>query len=270
MKAKARDAADVFEHLERKSFPTATDSLKLSSPAIRVWRLRTDSSHSALAHYSRILAPDELDRAGRFRFEHARHSFLVTRCALRSLLGNYLQADPVEIEFCYGKNGKPVLPPETPIQFNVAHSDGIALLAFAFECELGVDVERIRSFSGMAGVAARFFHPDEAARVNSVPLEERERTFFSTWVRKEAYLKATGEGLGAGLQDFQIKSVAAFADFRLERLGQLDGSWTFHDLPLAPDYAGALAYRGDARDVQISHPLTFAELENLLAARSLG
>lgn len=269
MKAKARDAADVFQHVERKGFTTANDPLELSGRTIQVWRLRTDVSHSAITKHSRILAPDELERTERFRFDHARNSFLVTRSALRHLLGNYLQAEPVAIKLIYGKNGKPVLPPETPIQFNVAHSDGIAVLAFALNCEIGVDVERVRSFSGMAGVAARFFHPDEAARVNSVALDERERTFFETWVRKEAYLKATAEGLGAELQDFQIKSVAAFADLRLERLGQHDRAWTFHDLQLAPQYAGALAYRDHARDVQISHLLTFAELESLLAGRSL-
>ena len=268
MKVRVRGAAHVFQTGQREHFPTAANSLELSGKAISVWRFRTGSPKPSIAEYSSILSPDERQRAEQFRLDEVRRSFVLTRFALRSLLGRYLHADPAKIQFGYGENGKPALSPESSVRFNVAHSGGMAVMAFALDCEIGVDVERIRSFAGIADVAARFFHPDEAARVDSLALDEREQAFFDAWVRKEAYLKATGEGLGAGLQDFQIKSAAPGADLHLERQGQPDDSWTFHDLQLAPGYAAALAYRDQARDPEISQLLTFAELEGLLAVQS--
>lgn len=269
MKTKAHQAVGGLQPIQREYFPTVNDSLELSGRVIPVWRFRTNCTNSSMARHSPILAPNERERANRFRFDHVRRSFVLTRCALRILLGNYLQIDPATIEFSYGNNGKPALAPRSPVQFNVAHTDGMAVLAFALDCEVGVDVERIRSFSGMAGVAARFFHPEEAARVSSFAVKQRERAFFDTWVRKESYIKATGDGLGAGLQDFQIRSQSAapFANLEIERLGEADTSWSFHDLRLAAHYAGALSYRDHPREVHISPLFTFTELENLLARR---
>src|SRR5262249_20133919 len=150
-----------------------------------------------------ILAPDEKERAARFHFEHLRSAFIAARGVLRCLLGGYLNRHPGRVQFRYGARGKPALEPDAGIEFNLAHSGGLAVLAFASGCPIGVDLEQIRPIPELREIAARFFCAEEAAEIASLPSGERQRSFFRCWTRKEAYIKATGDGLSAPLDQFR-------------------------------------------------------------------
>jgi 4'-phosphopantetheinyl transferase len=228
-------------------------AIELSGREVHVWTVRTEGSAAVAGWFEQLLSPDEKARAARFRFEHLWCSFVIARGALRIMLGRYLNISPVKIVFEYGEKGKPALAPRTGIDFNLSHSGGLAVFAFTAGREVGVDVERIRPLSDMQSIADRFFSCEEAAELSSLAPNHRERGFYLCWTRKEAYIKASGDGLSAPLDSFRV-TLQPFQPARFLHLG-LDpaaaGAWTLHDLPLESDYAAALAYRDKERPIVI-------------------
>ncbi len=195
------------------------------------------------------LSPEERDRAARYHFERDRRAFVAARGLLRGLLGRYAGADPSRISFVYGPRGKPSLagePARTGLRFNLSHSGGLALFAFALNRELGVDIERERLVPEADSIAARYFSRAEVATLAGLPTTERPPAFFRCWTRKEAFIKATGDGLSRPLDDFDV----AFAPGQPARLLRVEGEpgqagrWWLEDLAPAPGFAGALAVEG--------------------------
>lgn len=205
------------------------------------------------------MSVDERERAARFRMERHRDAFIVARGALRMLLARYVERPFEDLAFIYGPKGKPSLAGNA-LDFNVSHTDGVAVFAFARRCELGVDVERIHALTDMMEIAGRFFCPGESEELTGLPEGERERAFFDCWTRKESYVKATGNGLSTPLTDFRVTLCpgerARFIHVENDRSAALQ--WTLHNLPIAQPFAAALAYREQPRPVLLS-PLLTAE-----------
>jgi 4'-phosphopantetheinyl transferase len=241
---------------------TRTLSAGLSERAIHVWPVLTSASDATTSELARLLDPHELDRAARFRVEHPRRSFIIARAALRILLGGYIGVPPADVQFKYGAKGKPTLDAPAPIDFNASHSGSLAVFAFTAGCAIGVDVEYCRPLPDIQHIADRFFCAEEAAELMSVPEDQRELAFFQCWTRKEAYIKAIGDGLSAPLDDFRVtlKPGDAARFIHVARDTSIAKDWVLTDLPLAAQYAGALAYRDVERPVVISSTADPAEL----------
>jgi 4'-phosphopantetheinyl transferase len=240
-------------------------SFELSKSDVHIWTLRTGASHSAAAKLERVLNRDETERAARFRFDHLRQSFVITHGAVRCLLARYLKLDPASIQFNYGSKGKPALASVTGIQFNVTHSGGLAAVALTVGCELGLDIEYIRPLSEMTQIASQFFCTEESSEIMSLPPNERERAFFCCWTRKEAYIKAIGDGLSAPLDQFRV-TLRPGQPARFVHIGHdktAAEAWTLHDLCLASDYTAALAYRDRPRTLSLFPILDPAELVSI-------
>jgi 4'-phosphopantetheinyl transferase len=230
---------------------TAGCSFDLGARDVHIWTLDGGASKAAAARFEPLLTRDEKERAMRFRFDHLRHSFVVTRGVLRCLLGRYLKLHPAEIRFAYGAKGKPALEPAAGIEFNATHSHGSALFAFAKGCRVGVDLEAVRPMAGAQDIADRFFCREEAAEIRALQPGERERAFFRCWTRKEAYIKSIGDGLSAALDGFRV-TLRAGEPARFVHIGQDTGAaqaWTLDDLTPAADFAAALAYRDRRRSL---------------------
>jgi 4'-phosphopantetheinyl transferase len=225
----------------------------LSGRDVHVWTLRTGASDDVAAKFEPVLVRGERDRAAGFRFDHLRRSFVIARGALRCLLGRYLDLDPASIRFNYGSKGKPAVASAAGIEFNATHSGGLAAFAFTVGCQIGVDLEQIRPLTEMQHIADRFFCPEEAAEIRSLPPSERERAFFCCWTRKEAYIKAIGDGLSAPLDKFRVtlqpNEAARFIHLAHDIIAAK--AWTLHDLCLASVYAAALAYRDRQRSLSV-------------------
>lgn len=193
------------------------------------------------------LSPDEIVRSQRFRFDRDRMRFIVRRATLRALLGSYIGAEPDAIAFTYGARGKPVLGPPFDagiIDFNMSHSNGLGLFAFTRERQIGVDVEAIRALDDADIIARRFFTAPENAALNSVVTSQRADAFYNCWTRKEAFVKATGEGLQRPLDSFVVSLVPG-EPARL--LSSADGdvdAWSLQSVTPAPGFVGAVAARG--------------------------
>ncbi|MEM7770006.1 MAG: 4'-phosphopantetheinyl transferase superfamily protein [Cyanobacteria bacterium P01_A01_bin.37] len=190
------------EHLWRS--PDQFPCLKRND--IHIWRASLACSDRQQECYRSMLSQREHQRAARLQFEHLRHRFVACRGMLRALLGRYLAIAPEQIQFIYGAHGKPTLNDSRhplPLSFNLSHSNDLALFAFCRSGALGVDVEYLRSSVDVVGLSKRFFTAQEHQAVMSRPAEQRILEFFNIWTCKEAYLKATGEGL-AGLQTVEV------------------------------------------------------------------
>jgi 4'-phosphopantetheinyl transferase len=169
----------------------------------------------------------------------------VGRGILRTILASYLNVGPGKLTFTYGIRGKPALP-EHPLQFNLAHSGGLGVLAVTRYRELGIDIEQIRALENWVGVMSSFFSIAEQEAIRALPDELGLPAFFTCWTRKEAYVKATGEGIGVPLDRFNVSVVPGSKP----RLLHVEGKeaeverWKFHNLPLSAGYVGVVAHEG--------------------------
>ena len=218
----------------------------LSGDEVHVWCASLDRP---AANYAMFLSSDEQIRAERFRFDRERRRFIVGRGTLRIILGRYLNLSPEEVEFEYRPNGKPVLSAgllHTTLCFNLSHSGEMLLLAVTYDRAVGVDIESINLDLDVETLAERFFSPAERAELQALPTDRRLASFFSGWTRKEAYLKARGEGLTYPLDQF---SVSMDCDKPARLLDVKDDPqelprWSFYALVPAPGYIGALVVEG--------------------------
>lgn len=244
---------------------------RLGSREVQVWGIWLSGSDASLAYYRSILSSEELQRADRFRFENLKHSYTRSRGSLRLLLAHYLGRPPKEIELTCRPEGKPILRNSSRIDFNVSHSGQMALYAFTVRCELGVDVEQLRKLDKPESIAARFFSTAEASELLSLTPEQRGLAFFRCWTRKEAYVKAVGDGLAIPLDRFQVTLLPGVPARFVQLAGDMGtaADWTLDHLELAPGYLGALAYRDSRRPTTI-HPMVRSDdLPNLLRSGTM-
>jgi 4'-phosphopantetheinyl transferase len=187
------------------SSPLATP--ELADGEIHVWRASLSTDETTLRSLELTLAAQEKARAARFIFERDRDRFVAARGILRDLLGRYLLCEPRNIEFSYGPRGKPAISADEsrhPLRFNLSHSHGLALIGISREREIGIDLERMRPEFAGEEIAKRYFSVKEIAELSRLPEELRTEGFFLCWTRKEAYIKAKGDGLHIPLDSFDV------------------------------------------------------------------
>jgi 4'-phosphopantetheinyl transferase len=217
---------------------------------VHVWRIGVDWSRPGLRTFSAVLSSDEQQKAERFHFASDRVRYVVGRGALRAILAQCLNTDAERLCFGYGQFGKPYLArsaSDIPLQFNVSHSGELILIALAIGRAVGTDVERVQNDLQMERVAASFFSPYERRALQSIPAHFRVQAFFDCWTRKEAYIKAIGNGLSLGLDQFDVcfvpgqepRLVATRPDPAEAR------RWALRALDVGPDYRAALAVEGN-------------------------
>jgi len=214
---------------------------------VHVWHTELVIPKNGVAALLELLAPDERDRASRFKLESPRNEFIITRAFLRLTLSRYVNIEARELQFRTTANGKPELTKDSSVQFNLSHSAAIAVLAITRDRRVGVDVERIRENVDAIDLADRFFSPQEFEWLRSRPAPELIPSFFSCWTRKEAYVKASGEGLSIPLAGFRVMSLPGSPRLRLEVYNNPEESrrWSMWQLELGPDLRGALAVEGE-------------------------
>lgn len=234
-------------------FDDRTDPPALQAGQVHLWFVDLHVPPGLLSLFFSLLSRDERERAERFRFDAHRRRYVARRGVLRWLLSRYLSRPGESLLFGYGQAGKPFLSPEQqpsadPAQFltfNLSDSEDVALYAVARGVELGVDVEHLRDMPDALSIAGYSFSQREQEALAVLPEEQTSLGFFHGWTRKEAYVKATGQGLGAPLADFTVSLgpglPAAFLGFD----NGLDdiAAWSLYHLEPDPGHVGALAVR---------------------------
>ena len=228
---------------EYQGAPDVSDDLVLRFDEIHVWKQSLSQPPAQVEFFRGLLSPDELERLGRFRFDTNRTEYAVSRGTLRALLGAYLGLSPRELHFAYSEYGRPSLATAGLLNFNVSHSGEVVLLAFARVRRIGIDVERIRTDFNTSEIAERFFSPAERAALGQLPTDDRHDAFFRCWTRKEAFIKALGEGLSHPLDQFDVSLSPELPAALLATRPVADEArrWSLWDIQVPPGYAGALA-----------------------------
>jgi len=226
--------------------PSRFPGLALDVTEVHLWQASLEGRAADI--FESFLSDDELTRANRFHFIRDRNHFVVARGLLRNLLAAYLGVNCAELRFSYGAQGKPflLLDDQAQINFNVSHSDGRAAFAFTRGRDLGVDLEYVKDDFDDELIANRFFSRAEVLALRTVPVALRKQAFFNCWTRKEAYIKARGEGLSMPLDQFDVslrpdEPVALLNNQREEREVS---RWAMQAIPAPEVYVGALVVEG--------------------------
>jgi 4'-phosphopantetheinyl transferase len=197
-----RDSELISRDTVPGPFPSlAAPTLKVQE--VHLWAL--PSGTKEIVDYTSLLSSMEMDRARRFRFSDLSERFVLDHGRLRLLLGAYLEIDPRSLVFAENKQGKPrVSLSDCRLRFNMSHTRGLTMIAVCLDAELGVDVEELRVIEDRDAIAASHFSPLESHTLQAQPEEERDKAFLRCWTRKEAYIKARGEGLSLPLDQFAV------------------------------------------------------------------
>jgi 4'-phosphopantetheinyl transferase len=220
--------------------------IPLPDPAIKIWLARLDLEAEQVRQCALLLPPDELLRADGNRFERDRRRFIVARATLRKLLGGCLAVAPETITFAYARNGKPFIADRTTeLEFNVSHAHERALYAIASRHALGVDIEYLNRDVNHDALAERFFTGREHAQLQRIPEADRKRAFLICWTRKEAVIKATGDGLSLPLDQFEVTTDPDAAPQLLDFAGAAPraADWNLHAVDVGADYVATVATR---------------------------
>ncbi len=226
---------------------------RLARNEIHVWRLRLEPDAAEEWRLTECLAPDELARAQRFRFEPDRRRFILRRTRLRQILADYLGVTPVAVCFSNNEHGKPAIvgvAEAGDLRFSYSHSADVALLAVTLEREVGADLEQHRAMPDALQLASAFFAPAEVAALKQLPETELESAFFDCWTRKEAFIKALGLGLSFPLNAFVVSLGEPVRLLELHGAPPPVGAWTLHSLSVGPGFSAALAVEGVVTEVR--------------------
>ena len=206
---------------------------------VHLWTVDLDAATSMVASLLNVLSGDERVRAARMRTTESRLRFIVAHGALRTILARYVGVPASSIRFESSDAGKPFVA-DAPVSFNLTHSEAIAVCAISQGGCIGVDVERIRPVSDADAIVTRYFAPGEASEYASLPAPDRSAAFFSTWTRKEAFVKAIGDGLTCPLRSFEVDVAPSAANPRIVT-DPARGDWYLRSFEPAPGYVGAVA-----------------------------
>jgi len=229
--------------------PPARTAPALPGDEVHVWLTSLDSCAKNVASFEQFLEPEERARAARYRFSRDRDRFVARRGLLRQVLASYLDEDPTTLRFASNAHGKPRLDTQRDgesLTFNLSDSHGLAVYAITRHRGVGIDLERIDPATNSEDIAERFFSPREVEGLRALPKRVQPSAFFTCWTRKEAYLKARGEGLSLPLDRFEV-SVGPDEPAALlwTTLGPRETSrWRLTGLPSIPGYAAALCVEG--------------------------
>jgi 4'-phosphopantetheinyl transferase len=224
--------------------------LDLPVNTIHVWRASLDPPRRYAERLMCVLSQGEHVRARQIYFERDRAQFIAGRALLRIILGRYLAMPPSRLQLKHTGAGKPALCRSQAthgIEFSLSHSRGLILYAVTCSGRVGIDTERVRTIPNTESMAESIFARREYAVFRALPSEQRQAALFCGWTRKEAYLKACGDGLSRSLDQIDV-SLAPFEPARpLSIRGdpQTSSQWSLEKLAPGPGYMAALAIEGD-------------------------
>jgi 4'-phosphopantetheinyl transferase len=232
---------------------SSRDAVKLQPGEVHVWFARLDRTPARLTRMRTILNAEETARADRFYMDVHRNRFIAARALLRDLLAGYLAQPPEAISFAYNEWGKPALAPgfvASDLRFNLSHSQELAMYAFVLERDVGVDLEMIRADVASEKIAENFFSRREVETLRALPREHQAEAFFNCWTRKEAYVKARGQGLSIELDSFDVSLIPG-EEAKILR-GDDCRNWSIASFKPEQGWVAAMATQGSP--LKISEP----------------
>lgn len=211
---------------------------------VHLWVADFDQLAPQYDHFLTLLSTDEVARMTRFISEDVQRRFGLARGMLRTVLARYVGDDADALRFDYGERGKPSLI-GSDVQFNLSHSANKVIIGLIRHRHIGVDVEQVSPLPAMATMAHDNFSAHEFKTLYDLPEAERLPSFYRCWTRKEAYIKAVGDGFALPLQDFDVTLKADDAPKFLRIKDGSPADWSLLHLDLGDSYIGAVCVAGD-------------------------
>ncbi len=221
----------------------APEEISARAGEVHIWRAFLNDAKWRMGELQYILSEEELARAGRFRFQRDREDFIVSRAILRCLIARFIGTGANDVRFSYDIYGKPRLADERHrwLRFNLSHSNGLGLYAISADREIGIDIEYI---SERDIEFENIFSEREMSVLKQLPEKARRRAFYACWTRKEAYIKARGEGLSVPLKSFSVSLAPGEPAALLEASPAELCRWSLCEIEAHPQYAAAVAVEG--------------------------
>lgn len=224
---------------------------------IDVWMLSTNQSAETQLAAEKCLEDGEITQAAKFLRPELRTRFILRRAGMRQVLARYLGLAPGDLRFEYSLLGKPKLASrnEIDLQFNMSHSGEWAAIAVCVGSRIGIDIERVRKVENAAGIVERFYSPEEWLFFSKLSECEKDKVFLKTWTCKEAYIKATGEGLSFPLDRVEICVESAASPPSLKTIHGRPGepsNWSLIELIPNPNWVGAIVVEGGQQTVRFN------------------
>jgi 4'-phosphopantetheinyl transferase len=225
------------------------EALSKAANEVDIWRINLAEQYDRIQQCRGLLSLDEVQRTDRYIFERDRRRFTVARAAMRDILSRYTGLAAVDLHFAYGPNGKPELAgglEQFNVKFNLSHSSELALLAVTQGFEVGVDIEWINADVATDDIAERFFSASEVQTLKSLPDSQRVEAFFACWTRKEAYMKARGEGFSISLDSFTVAFAPGTPAEILHTKAEtaIVEQWSMFNIEVSEGYKAALVVEG--------------------------
>jgi len=221
--------------------------MNITCNEVHIWCIQLDIPFDKITSFNRILSNGEKFKANKFHLEGDRRRYIVSHGALRIILGKYLQIDPENIQYVYNPLGKPLLPSDInrkQLYFNLSHSGEYALCAVTLGRQIGIDLEYMRSAPDLEAMARHFFSYEDNKIIYSYSPECRLQVFYNLWTLKEAYLKATDEGI-KDLDSIEIfLSPEGSLGINDKKNKNTSDDWTIFQLRPVNNYAAGLVVEG--------------------------
>jgi len=219
----------------------------LQANQAHVWLVPICSYAGQVLQY---LDAEEKRRHQRFKFDKDKRQFAVSHNVLRKTLGHYLGCHPAEVKFQYNTHQKPHLA-DTPLHFNLSHSGDFALIAVTLDTPIGADIERVQNRMLDDAIVERFFSASECLAYNALSTHQKLEGFYHAWTCKEAFIKAIGEGVFYGLDQFDVQLIPGEEARVLSVKNDQKAAekWQMHGFSPAEHYCAAVAWEGPKKEL---------------------
>jgi 4'-phosphopantetheinyl transferase len=227
----------------------------LQAEDVHVWLANLNQPDSVVGRLFSTLNKDERHQAGRFHFNGHRVHYIASHGILREILGRYLRIPPQGIRFSFGVKGKPSIDADNSdetVHFNMAHSGSYAFYAISRRPKTGADIEKVREIIDRDQIVSRNFSMLEVDAYQNLPYELQEEAFFNGWTRKEAYIKAIGDGLHKPLEQFSVTITPGEPARLVNIVGDPESApqWTLQGFNELSGYVAAIAVKGVIRKLE--------------------
>jgi len=228
----------------KNTWQKTPDRLSLSEDHVDIWICDLKQVSGDINNFYSILSEDERDRADKLKVEDKKQQYIITKGTLRQRLGLLTNIEPEDFVFEYLKHGKPVIANKhqcADITFNVSHSHDLALIAIAQKRSIGIDIEKINRESNHQALMTRFFSMAEQSEFQCIPEADRAKAFCACWTRKEAFIKAVGDGVIYGLDKFDVTVDPENQTPEINLHKSSNETWSAINLPINDEYMACLA-----------------------------
>lgn len=213
---------------------------------IDIWRIALDLTTTDLEKYQACLNEEELQRAEKLKVPEKQNQFIISRASLKIILSGIIEKEPCQIKLNYSEQGKPYLKEQfqgKDIFFNLSHSGSQAIIALTLGQEIGIDIQQVESGKDYTKLSQRFFSKQEKIELSEVDEKKITDYFYSCWTRKEAFIKAIGDGLGFGLNNFDvsIEPECSLSQIKIHKQLEKNLSWFNINVDCVQGYVAALA-----------------------------